>query len=214
MASIPRTDTPGYRQLHERVENALDRLQEAPDIEFKESASWATLKWTIIKTALAMGNLQDGGILVVGVSQRAGQVPLAGISGTDLETYDPDIVADQFGSYISPGIEFTLVQMPYREKDYLAFEFQEFREIPLVCMRRGPDGEGLEAGVVYVRPREGRPRNTKVTDAAQMRELLDLAGMKAAGRIIEHGIRAGLEFPAGARPLTVIEQFERELGGL
>lgn len=214
MASIPRTDTPGYRQLHERVENALDRLQEAPDIEFKESASWTTLRWKIIKTALAMGNLRDGGLLIVGVAERTGQEQRTGISQTDLETYDRDNIADQFGSYISPGIEFTLVQAPYREKDYLAFEFQEFREIPLVCKRRGPDGEGLEAGVVYVRPREGRPRNTKVTDAAQMRELLDLAGMKAAGRIIEHGIRAGLEFPAGARPLTVIEQFERELGGL
>ena len=211
MVSIPRTDTPGYRQLHERVENALDRLQEAPDIEFKESASWTTLKWKIIKTALAMGNLQDGGILVVGVSQRVGQQPLAGIGGTDLETYDPDIVADQFGRFISPEIEFTLVQVPYREKDYLAFEFQEFRELPLVCKRAG---EGLEVGAVYVRPREGRPRSTKVTDAAQMRELLDLAADKAARHIIGRGIRAGLEFPAGARPLAVLEQFERELEGL
>ena len=214
MASIPRTDTPGYRQLHERVENALDRLQEAPDIEFKESAPWKTLKWKIIKTALAMGNLRDGGILIVGVSQRAGQQPLAGIGETDLATYDPDTIADQVGSYISPGVEFALAQAPYREKDYLAFEFQEFREIPLVCKQNGPDGEGLEAGVVYVRPREGRPRSTKVTDAGQMRELLDLAADKAARRIIERGIRAGLEFPAGARPLTVIEQFERELEGL
>ena len=211
MASIPRADTPGYRQLHERVENALDRLQEAPDIEFKESASWDTLRWTIIKTALAMGNLRDGGILIVGVAERSGQEQRTGVSGTDLETYDPDIVADQFGRFISPSIDFTLVQVPYRDKDYLAFEFQEFREIPLVCKRAG---EGLEVGAVYVRPRGGRPRNTKVTDAAQMRELLDLAADKAARRIIERGIRAGLEFPAGARPPTVIEQFERELEGL
>lgn len=214
MASIPHTDTPGYRQLHERVENALDRLQEAPDIDFKESASWAKLKWKIIKTALAMGNLRDGGILVVGVAERTGQEQRTGISETDLQTYDPDIVADQFGRFISPSIDFTLVQVPYRDNSYLAFEFQEFREIPLVCKRRGPDGEGLEAGVVYVRPREGRPRSTKVTDAAQMRELLGLAADKAARRIIERGIRAGLEFPAGARPLTVIEQFDRELEGL
>ncbi len=211
MASIPRTDTPGYRQLHERVENALDRLQEAPDIDFKESASWDALRWKIIKTALAMGNLRDGGILIVGVAERTGQEQRTGISETDLQTYDPDIVADQFGRFISPEIEFTLVQVPYRDNSYLAFEFQEFRELPLVCKR---GGEGLEAGVVYVRPREGRPRSTKVTDAAQMRELLDLAADKAARRIIERGIRAGLEFPAGARPLTVIEQFERELEGL
>lgn len=211
MASIPRTDTPGYRQLHERVGNALDRLQEAPDIDFKESASWDALRWKIIKTALAMGNLRDGGLLIVGVAERTGQEQRTGISETDLQTYDPDIVADQFGRFVSPEIEFTLVQVPYRDNSYLAFEFQEFREIPLVCKR---GGEGLEAGVVYVRPREGRPRSTRVTDAAQMRELLDLAADKAARRIIERGVRAGLEFPADARPLTVIEQFESELEGL
>ena len=214
MASIPRTDTPGYRQLHVQVGNALDRLQEAPDIEFKESASWDALKWKIIKTALAMGNLRDGGILIVGVAERTGQEQRTGIGETDLATYVPDNIADQFGSFISPGIDFTLVQVPYRDKDYLSFEFQEFREIPLVCKQNGPDGEGLVAGAVYVRPREGRPRSTKVTDAAQMRELLDLAADKAARRIIERGIRAGLEFPAGVRPLTVIEQFDRELEGL
>ena len=213
MASIPRTDTPGYRQLHERVGNALDRLQETPDIEFKESASWDSLIWKIIKTALAMGNLRDGGILVVGVSQRAGQEQRTGISETDLQTYDRDNIADQFERF-SPDIEFTLVQVPYRQNTYLVFEFQEFREIPLVCKRRGPDGEGLEAGVVYVRPWEGRPRSTKVTDAAQMRELLDLAADKAARRIIERGISAGLEFPTRDRSPTVIEQFDRELEGL
>ena len=47
-----------------------------------------------------------------------------------------------------------------------------------------------------------------------LQNLLDLAADKAARRIIERGIRAGLEFPAGARPLTVPEQFESELGGL
>ena len=120
MASIPRTDTPGYRQLHERVGNALDRLQEAPDIEFKESAPWDTLKWKIIKTALAMGNLRDGGILIVGVAERTGQEQRTGITQTDLATYDPDNIADQFGRFISPGIEFTLVRVPYRDNTYLA----------------------------------------------------------------------------------------------
>ena len=214
MASIPRTDTPGYRQLHERVGNALDRLQEAPDIEFKESASWDLLKWKIIKTALAMGNLRDGGILIVGVAQRAGQEQRTGITQEHLATYDPDKIADQFGRFISPEIEFTLVRVPHQDNTYLAFEFQEFREIPLVCKRNGPDGEGLVAGTVYVRPWEGRPRSTKVTDAAQMRELLDLAGDKAARRIIERGTRAGLELPAGDRPLPVTDPFDGELEGL
>ena len=196
MASIPRTDTPGYRQLHERVENALDRLQEAPAIEFKESAPWKTLRWKIIKTALAMGNLRDGGILIVGVSQRASQQPLAGISETDLVTYDRDNIADQFERF-SPDIEFTLVQVPYRQNTYLVFEFQEAREIPLECKRAG---EGLEVGAVYVRPRGGRPRNTKVTDAAQMRALLELAVEKASG--------------TGDGPPAVTELFDRELEGL
>ena len=132
-------------------ENALDRLQEAPDIEFKESASWDSLRWKIIRRRWRWAIMQDGGILVVGVSQRAGQVPLTGISETDLETYDPDIAADQFGRFISPDMEFILVQVPYRQNTYLAFEFREFREIPLECaggMERGRRPEWCTSGHV------------------------------------------------------------------
>ena len=39
-------------------------------VDFKESAPWNDLKWQIIRTALAMGNLRDGGIIVVGASER------------------------------------------------------------------------------------------------------------------------------------------------
>jgi len=62
MGAIPTSDMLGHKKLHDRVYNALDRCQESKSVDFKESASWGKLKWKIIRTIIAMGNLRDGGI--------------------------------------------------------------------------------------------------------------------------------------------------------
>lgn len=58
--AIPTSNMLGHKELHDRVYNALDRCQESKSVDFKESAPWKNLKWQIIRTALAMGNLRDG----------------------------------------------------------------------------------------------------------------------------------------------------------
>lgn len=221
MAPIPSADTPGYHQLRERVQYALDQRREAPDVDFKESAPWNALKWQIIRTALGMGNLRDGGVIVIGVSERGNEWELTGISPEHRDTYDADTISDQIAPYVSPGVEPVIVRVTYTDPrqqhkvEVLTIEVKEFAEIPLVCKKTGPDRTGLTVGAVYVRPHQGRPRTTRVTDAAQMRELLDLAGEKAAWRIIESGRRAGLEFPPPREEVpSVAELLDQELEGL
>jgi len=70
MGAIPTSDMPGHKRLHDRVLSALDRCQEGQAIDFKESAPWESLKWRIVVTALGMGNLRDGGVIVIGASER------------------------------------------------------------------------------------------------------------------------------------------------
>ena len=38
--AFPTSDMPGHGALRERVQAALDRAIEAPDVDFKESAPW------------------------------------------------------------------------------------------------------------------------------------------------------------------------------
>ena len=61
---------PGHRALHERVTDALDTCVESQAVDFKESAPWDAIKFKLTRTAMAMGNLRDGGLIVIGVSER------------------------------------------------------------------------------------------------------------------------------------------------
>ena len=109
MGAIPTSDMPGHKKLHDRVKNALDRCQESKSVDFKESAPWDELKWQLIRTIIAMGNLRDGGIIVIGASERGDTWDLTGIEDTHLSTYDVDDIIDAVTKYASPPIKIEIV---------------------------------------------------------------------------------------------------------
>jgi predicted HTH transcriptional regulator len=208
MGAILTSDMPGHRRLHERATYALDRCQESPSVEFKESAPWKKLQWQIIKTALAMANLRDGGIILIGVSQRGKIWERKGISGRDLKTFDVDAVLGEVNAYASPHLALDIVTVAHGDKTFLAVQVEEFTDTPLVCKKNGPNEEKLREGDVYVRP-PGVPQTTRITNAAQMHDLLELAAEKRARRFLETAGRVGL-----VPGQSATERFDKELGGL
>ena len=208
MAPIPSSNLSGHRVLHERVTLALDRCQESQGVDFKESAPWTSLKWRITKTTLAMGNLRDGGIIIVGVSERGDSWEIAGISEEDRSTYDVDTIIDQTNSFVSPHADLAIVILEYHGKKFLTLQVNEFLETPLVCKKNGPAESGLVEGAVYLRT-PGMARTTRITNASQMHDLLELAAEKRARRILEVGRRVGL-----APAISVSQEFDKELDGL
>lgn len=208
MGAIPNSDSPGLLRLHSRASTALARCHESEDVDFKESAAWKDLKWKIVKAALGMANLRDGGLIVVGLSERDERWHLTGVSEEHLATFDPDTILGAVNAYASPFVEMDAAVVRYDGRDYLALDFKEFRETPVVCKKNGPEGEGIVKGAVYVRP-PGVPRTTRVTDAVQMHDLLELAGEKRGRRILEVAKRVGLVEPATDR-----QKFDDELGEL
>jgi hypothetical protein len=208
MGAIPTSDMPGHKRLHDRVFNALDRCQEAQGIDFKESASWDTLKWRLVRTLLAMGNLRDGGIIVIGASERGDTWDLTGIMPGDLATFDVDVIIDTVNKYSSPPISIDIVLVEYRNGcKFLALQAHEFEDIPLVCKKSGPK-DTIEEGAIYVRP-PGLARTTRVMNAAQMHDLIELAAIKRARRILEMAQEVGL-----VPSKTSVERFNEELEGL
>ncbi|MEW6674211.1 MAG: ATP-binding protein [Thermodesulfobacteriota bacterium] len=208
--AIPTSDMPGHKKLHERVYNALDRCQESISVDFKESAPWEELKWQIIRTALGMGNLRDGGIIIIGASERGSTWDLPGISSEHLATFDTDVVIDVINKYASPPIKIDLVIVTYRNSNiFLAIQVNEFFDTPFVCKKNGPEtGKRLREGDVFVRP-PGKPRTTRITTAEEMQDLLELAAEKRARRILEVAYRIGLKATD-----TSIQKFDTELEGL
>jgi predicted HTH transcriptional regulator len=206
MAAIPSTDMPGHRRLAERVNLALDTCQEGQAVEFKESKEWRFLRWAITKTALAMGNLRDGGIIIVGASEGRDKWELTGINEDDLSTYKVDTVVDQVNAHVSPHVDLTVATHKKDERTFLVIYVAQFRDTPLVCKKDG--GREVSEGTVYVRP-PGKPESRKVLNANEMHELLELAADIRARQFLERMQR--LQALPGSGPE---KRFREELEGL
>lgn len=212
--AFPTSDMPGHVRLRERVEAALDRAMETPSVDFKESASWTTLKWKVVKTVLGMGNLRDGGLIVIGVSERRSTWKLEGISARSRATFDADAMAAMFDKYVSPAPAVEVVLHERASKHYLVLDIGEFEEIPFVCKRNGPAGEGLEQGSFYHRPLGGVPRTEKVNSAEDLRPILQVAAEKGARRIVADSMQIGLIGSATPPEPSDEDLYEAELGNI
>jgi predicted HTH transcriptional regulator len=208
VAPIPSSTLPGLKPLRDRALTGLQRCQETQSTDFKRSEEWDSLKWRIIETALGMGNLRDGGVIIVGVEEKEDTWELSGVSADHLKTFDVDIVTDQVNSYVSPHLNVTMATLDEDGKTFLIIEVQEFSDTPLVCKKNGPSGSKLFEGAVYVRP-PGLAKTTRVMKAEQMHDLLELAAEKRARRLLEVARRVGMVPKETGR-----QRFDEELGGL
>lgn len=206
MTAPPPSDLPGHKRLAARANVALDRCVESQDVEFMATQPWKALMWGIIKTAGAMGNLRDGGIIVVGVSQRDDSWEPTGMQDADVKTYDVDKIVEQANAYISPHVDLTIVTHEKDAKTFLVIHVAQFRDAPLVCKK--DHGRELAAGTVYIRP-PGKPESRKVLHANEMQELLELAADIRARQFLERLRRLNL-MPGS----TEEERFKQELEGL
>jgi predicted HTH transcriptional regulator len=206
MTSPPTSDLPGHKRLAERVNLALDTCVESQGVEFKGSNPWKTLMGGIIKTACAMGNLRDGGIIVIGVSQRVDTWEPTGVTEEELKTYDVDKIVDQVNSHISPHVDLTIVTHTRDDKTFLVIHVAPFRDTPLVCKK--DHAKEAFAGTLYIRP-AGKPESRKVLNASEMHELLERAAEIRAREFLEKLKRMNL-LPGSSGQ----ERFKEELEGL
>ena len=204
MCAFPTSDMPGHRRVHDRVIGALDFCQEGQAIDFKESAPWDSLKWRIIKTVLAIVFEM---VELIGASEENKRWVLSGITPDHLVTFDVDNIIDAANSYASLILIWTLL-VQYNGQQFLAIQVNEFDNTLIVCKKNGPAGTGIVEGAVYVRP-PGIAKTTRVMNASQMHDMLELAAEKRARRILETARRVGLT----ARPAEA-ERFDDELEGL
>ncbi len=203
----PSSDLAGHKQIYEKVKLALETCQESQAVEFTESQPWQDLRWKITRTSMAMGNLRDGGIIVVGISQRRQKWSLGGMRKVDLQTFDVDIINSQVNEYVSPHVDLTIVLHRRENKSYVVVAAKEFDHTPLVC-KKSRESEGLYQGAVYIRP-PGKAQTTRMMNAQEMHGLLELAAEKRSRQFLERAARLGL-----FRPGASSQQFDQELKGL
>jgi len=190
----------------------LDLLQEARAVDFKRAAPWDQLKQGIPKDILAMSNLRDGGIIVVGIEEGDKEWKCTGMTEEQLNTYNADNMIDHVNKYASPPVTFDVVKHTDMEGlTYLVMQTHEFEETPVVCKRNCADE--LREGAFYIRP-HGKSESREVQTADEMHDLLDLAVEKRTRNFLRRIDRVGFDLEKMQLKKTDADRFDRELEGL
>ena len=148
----------------------------------------------VTRAVLAMTNLRGGGVVVIGVAERADKsLEAVGVS-LDIEATwtNFDAVCDQFGRYADPSVVFEIEVREYSGKRFVVINVQEFAEVPILCRQnyqsaadpargRPAQVEVLRGGACYVRSKR-KPESAVVRTSEDMRDLIGLAVEKAIAR--------------------------------
>lgn len=166
----------------------------------------------VTRAALSMGNLRDGGHVVLGVEDGDLGAMLPGLEGTDLASWLAyDDLARKLAEYADPPLRFDVTSRELSSGVTVAvIEVFEFSDIPHLCNRDYP--EVLRKGALYVRPRKV-PETSEVAALVEMRDVLQLATEKALRAYIETSERAGLTLGTSERASQTPsddEQYEAE----
>ncbi|MGH7807079.1 MAG: AlbA family DNA-binding domain-containing protein [Thermodesulfobacteriota bacterium] len=178
-------------------EELLARAYEQSGIEYKGPGARSNKPFLakVTRAALSMGNRRDGGFIVIGVEDDAGNLKPVGLNETDLATWKYDDVSDSFSEYADPSVAFELEVHENRERKYVVLVVKEFTDVPILCKKGYSDNgrEILRKGACYVRSRR-KPETTEIPLQEDMRDLLDLAIEKGVRKFVAQSRSAGLAY--------------------
>ena len=170
----------------------------------------------VARAALSMGNLRDGGHVVVGIDDAKPERMMPGLDDAHLASWLAyDDVSDRLAVYADPPLRFDLTELELATGVRVAvLQVHEFDDVPHLCARAFP-GE-LRKGGLYVRSRK-KPETAEIASSGEMREILDLAAEKRLRAYIETAERAGVRIVPGGEAadraaLADRARFESQLG--
>jgi predicted HTH transcriptional regulator len=145
----------------------------------------------VARAALSLGNLRNGGYVIIGIDDRRQQAMQPGLDAAELRSWLAfDDVARRLDNYADPPLRFECASAKLSSGATVAvIQVFEFSDLPHICAKDYPDV--LRAGALYVRPRKV-PETSEVGGSVEMREVLDLATEKALRAYVRSAERAGV----------------------
>ena len=185
--------------------------REERNLEYKSSLNWkdSATKAKIVKACLAMTNIRDGGVIVLGVEQNGEDFDPVGMQEDDAASFSQDHVLAKVNEFADPFVELTVT--PFRVdngKVFVVIQVQEFAELPVICRKNGD--QNLSRGDIYTRPRRMN-ETAQVSSQTEMREIIELATDKAMQKFITRQQRLGIPT---ILPASDKEKFDEQLEGL
>jgi len=144
---------------------------ETQSFEIKQARAWDVL-W-LAKDILAMANVRDGGFIVVGIED--GTWKRQGVTDVMKDTYKIDIIRDQMSPFADPSVNLTVETVKDgNEKTYIVIRVMQFEEVPVICKKDCYEA-GTKPGVIYYRNSNRRIESAAVSNAHDLRDILELA---------------------------------------
>jgi len=178
----------------EEFAQILARGYEVQGVEFKGPGPRTNKRLfaKVARAVLGMANRRYGGLVIIGVADKAGDPD--GLRPEDLRTWKYDDIAVALSDYADPNVNFDLETVSYQGRSYVVLRIREFSDLPILCCKEfAPDDGPLvcRRGACYVRSSR-KPETSEVPSQEDMRELLDLAIDKGVRRFISRSNYVGL----------------------
>ena len=189
---------------NEQMNELFTLKNEIPGVECKSPGSLKDnpLLGRVIRAVIGMANRRDGGIVIVGISERNHLLSYDGLTEEQAATWLYDHLADSFAKYTEPLISFDYHMHIWKQKQFLILHIHEFTDVPILCKNEYFDKSNpskveekqervLRKGALYARSIH-KPETKEVTSAENMRLLLDLATEKRLQKFVLQARLAGV----------------------
>lgn len=179
------------------VKSMIAQGREQPGVEFKGAGALSDRQFRarVVRAVLAMSNRRDGGTVIVGVMETNGLPSLEGLTAHQRAQWSHDHLGDAIAPYADPRVVFDAYELELDEKVVIIIEVAEFPDVPVICKKTYQTQHNvviLREGALYVRSHR-KPESTEVANAAEMRDLLEIAIDKETRRFLSRAHSAGLE---------------------
>jgi len=194
----------------------IQQRKEERYLEYKCSMVWTSddTKVKIAKAMMAMSNLRNGGVIVIGMKEiKRGVWEPDAMTDEQVTSFTQDDIAQWVNDYAVPAIQFTVEPFFLDKNKFVIIQVREFDSVPTICRKpktlRGR--EALKNGALYYRSNL-KNESAPISSEEDMRELIAVAVGKGVARDIRHLQELGFvaTFPAPQKDDAIKYMQERE----
>lgn len=191
-----------YMELRD-FETLITASGESQSLDYKGPCTWSK---SLIKDILAMANVQDGGYLVFGFED--GSFARLGMTDEQIASFEEERIKDQVSQYADPYVEFSVFNdiVDANGKKFVVIHIDEFAEVPVICKKATT---GIIKGAMYYRTKTSRPASEPISNAYELRDIMDRSAVKIMAKRRSQGY-----IPAEEPNNEITHYYEEELGGL
>ncbi len=158
-------------------------------LEYKRAMIWTGNNMTKVKLAkamMAMSNLANGGVVVIGMQEiNRGVWTPETMTDQQVASFTQDDVSHWVNDYATPAVQFSITPFALNGNQFVIIQVQEFDTSPVICRKQKvAGGEVLESGAIYYRSNR-KIESAPISSDEDSRELIGLAVGKGIARHVK-----------------------------